>query len=240
MRLSILAAALLVGLAVADPPATPDDPMAEYELQIKADLWKGFKKGSWVQKKIHMKDSSQEKTTEVRITLELIAENGYGFKVENLQDGEVESSRRLVHQVYGDPAAIFESEKKEDVKVGGRTFSCFLQEYVTQGEDATTQRTWECADAPGVVVRTYYEATYEGKKVRIEQNLVALDVASEIAGKKVACWQVEKTTDMPKGKIVALFSADVPGGTVRRHAESEIGDFKSDSLEEVTAFEAKR
>src|SRR5207247_835303 len=99
-------------------------------------------------------------------------------------------------------------------------------------------RTHECKDAPGCVVRTLYEAMYEKKKISIKQELARLDVEQKIGDAKVRCWRVEKTTDMPKGKIVALFSAEVPGGIVRRESASEIGDYKTEALDEVTGFEA--
>ncbi|MBI2899937.1 MAG: hypothetical protein HYY17_07115 [Planctomycetes bacterium] len=240
MRFFLLALVPLLGFAPASIPQDSDDVLSEYELTIKADLWKGFKEGSWVHRKLHKKDSGGERSAEYKITLDRIAENGYCFKVETMKEGKVASTRLLVKQVYGDPSAVYETDKKEDVKIGDKTFTCFVQEYKTEGDNATLQRTLECKDAPGVVVRTTYEATYEGKKISMKQELVALDVEHAIGEAKVKCWKIEKTTDMPKAKITALFSKDVPGGVVKRESSNEWGEYKMTSEDEAVAFEVKK
>jgi len=90
------------------------------------------------------------------------------------------------------------------------------------------------------VVSTLYDAQYEGKKISMKQRITALDVAHELAGTKVRCWKIEKTTDMPASTVTALYSAEVPGGIVRREGSAQWGEFKSQPLDVVTGFEAKK
>ncbi|GEM_PF-4238130 len=245
MRLALpLLAALVFAPAASTAPAPQqeDDVLNEYELMIKADHWKGFKEGSWVQRRLTKKQSTGGDTNaEYRITIDRIAENGYCFKIETIKDGKVAQTKLTVKQVYGDPTAVFESEKKEEFKVGDKAFTCFLQEYKTEGDNATLQRTLECKDAPGVIVMTMYETTYEGKTIAMKQQIVALDVEHAVDEKtKVKCWKVEKTTDMPKSKITALFSKGVPGGVVHREASNEWGEYKMTSSDVVVGFEVKQ
>lgn len=241
MRLALLALSALLPVPPAVPAQQEDDVLNEYELMIKADHWKGFKEGSWVQRKIAKKQSAGgDYAAEYRITLDRIAENGYCFKIETIKDGKTAASKLMVKQIYGDPTAVFETEKKEEIKVGDKSYTCFVQEYKTEGEHATVQKTLECKDAPGVIVMTMYETTYEGKKITMKQALAALDVDHAVGESKIKCWKVEKTTDMPKAKITALFSKDVPGGLVKREASNEWGEYKMTATDEVVSFEAKK
>jgi hypothetical protein len=235
----------LLLLALLSPPApwmaVQDEFLVEYEIQMKVDMWKGFKEGSWVQRKIVQKDGSGKLVAEYRITLDRIAENGYCFKMELLEDGKVEETKLRVKEVYhiGD---VFETEKQEEVKIGDRTFKCFVQEYKTEGENATLQRTFESAEAPGIVVKTIYEATFEGKKSLVTQEIVGLNVEQAVGDKKVTCWKIEKKSDMPgsKATITALFSKDVPGGVVLRESQTQWGDWKTNTVDTLVAFEVKK
>lgn len=231
---------LMLAMLCAPAPVQEDDVLVEYDIQMKGDLWKGFKEGSWCHRKIVTKDSSGKRVAEYRITLDRVASNGYCFKIEVLEDGKVEETKVRVKEVYsyGD---IYETDKKEDVKIGEKTFKCFLQEYKTEGENATLQRTYECADAPGKVVKTLYESTYEGKKSVVTQDIVALDVEQAVGDKKVMCWKVEKKSEMPgsKSSVTATFSQDVPGGVVVREEMSQWGDWKTTVIDTLLGFEKK-
>lgn len=231
---------LLLAMLCSPAPVQDDQILVEYEIQMKGDLWKGFKEGSWCQRKVVQKDSSGKRVAEYKITLDRVASNGYCFKVETLEDGKVEETKMRVKEVYmsGD---VYETEKTEEVKVGEKTFKCFVQEYKTEGENATLQRTLECADAPGLIVKTVYEATFEGKKSVVTQDIVALDVEQAVGDKKVKTWKIEKKSEMPgsKSQITAVYSKDVPGGVVSRESNSVWGDWKTSVVDTLVAFEVK-
>ncbi len=230
--------AVLLGFAstTSAEPENPEeeDVLNEYRVHLKADLWKGFREGSWVQRRISRKDADgKERVSEYRITLDRIAENGHCFKVDTLKGVRPGCTRLLLKPVYGDPAAIFETEKKEDIKVGDRIFTCFVSEY---SDSTSSSRTHESTAAPGVIVAYQQQTVSDGKTYRMTQRITELDVVHRVGGADVTCWKIERTNDMPQQKTTALFSKDIPGGHVLLETVMELGELKDFVKDEATAF----
>jgi hypothetical protein len=128
----------------------------------------------------------------------------------------------------------------EDVRAGGRSYLCRVQEHVNEVAGArTVSRTWISAEAPGGLVKYETECAAAGAVSKSAMTLLKADDRLVIGGRTVRCHVTEIVSESGalKNVIRTWNSQEVPGFTVRTETSLVVaGGEESKGVTEVIDF----
>lgn len=206
---------LLAILALVSVPAFAGDPAVEAP---ESASWARFKPGAWCRTRtIFPRDNGVKVTIERREELVRVGATDYELKSEWVKDGVHEDLNLGPSNRQFDETKWTRTDKKEDVEVEGKKFSCEIFT-ATEGRPVASLREWRATvGGREVVLRFETTRTLAESTETITMRVRSLAETVKVGKKDVSCVVTETVRENGDTKYTSTkwTSLDVPGGVVK-------------------------